>query len=110
MKNTQSINIRPVNVTPEPVLRDRQYDEPWTPDDIYQIYVGGDRVCRCGCAGNYYTPSDKSWKRNLNRFIKLVKTQPWDVEDEGSYINITTSSKGSIGKAITVYFDKVEVA
>lgn len=74
--------------------------------EITKIYMGKDRVCRCGCAGNYYTKDDpvfpalverfqKAWKR----YEKAGKVKEHDKYD-GDYYNISYAGN----KAMTAYF------
>ena len=75
-------------------------------EEITKIYVGGDNVCRCGCAGEYVNRGEPKFDKRLKRFERLWKNyapQKYDVD--GSYLNITTSQSSKTGRAITVYFD-----
>ena len=82
---------------------------PFTKEDVTKIYFGGNHCCRCGCKGEYFYPNSdpKSFNRNFNRGIKLLvemfDENEWD--DGGTYVNIPTSTKGEVGKSITIYFD-----
>ena len=76
-----------------------------------KIYVGGDRVCRCGCAGNYYARGTEKFDKALKRFARLwpkYEIGKYDVGD--NYLNIRTSNPERVeptakGRALTVYFD-----
>ena len=59
---------------------------------VNKIYVGGDRICRCGCAGNYYYPGDANFDVNLKKFERLwSKYEPNEIDVDGDYLNITTA-------------------
>ena len=72
---------------------------------VTKIYVGGDRVCRCGCAGDYVERGDPKFAKRLARFSRLWTRYNPTSDDVGeNYLNITTGDSGR-GRAITVYFD-----
>jgi hypothetical protein len=77
---------------------------------ITQVYFGGDRVCRCGCAGEYFMPEEEGFARNVARFNRLA-AKGAEVEVTEVYANIVTgkdrhSGGRGYGKAITIYFDE----
>ena len=47
----------------------------WTEDSIKRIYHGGDHVCRCGCAGNYFECGTVGFTRALNALRKGFMTE-----------------------------------
>ena len=46
----------------------------WTKSDIDRIYYGGDHVCRCGCAGNYFEKGSRGYTRHLNSLVNHTAT------------------------------------
>ena len=82
----------------------------FTAEEITKIYVGGDRVCRCGCAGKYFNKGEEGFESRAKRFLKKwADYNLTDPNDVGSnYANITTAERrgpNGIGRAITAYFD-----
>lgn len=71
--------------------------------NVTKIYTGRDKVCRCGCAGEYVTKDDAIFEKRLKRFEKLWATYTPTEDDvaEGIYKNISYGKD----RAITVYFD-----
>lgn len=70
-------------------------------EEIEKIYVGADRVCRCGCKGNYYYSSDKGFQRALNKVGRLTLEEVEGIDiDADSYVNFSLRNN----KAITVYY------
>ena len=86
---------------------------PFEAEDITQIYFGGDAVCRCGCAGEYFTPEDEGFNSKVKRFMRLFKAghdKIAPIYDGGVCINITTGKSrytggAGNGKALCAYFD-----
>jgi hypothetical protein len=69
---------------------------------VKQIYMGRDKICRCGCAGEYVEPGDPKFDKRLKRFQKMVAEYvpgPHDVDE--TYFNISYGRD----RALTVYFD-----
>lgn len=56
----------------------------WTEDSIKKIYHGGDHVCRCGCAGNYFDRGSVGFKRALNALKRGFLT-----EERGDKVYVT---------------------
>jgi hypothetical protein len=83
-------------------------------NQISQIYLGKDRVCRCGCAGKYVSTSymknprndvdDKLALSRLKRAKKLALNTDSEVEYSGNYINIGYGDD----RAITIYLDELK--
>lgn len=76
-----------------------------------QIYVGGDNICRCGCAGNYHQKGSRGYKMALTRLDKLIKAggikKEQDHVAEFGYMNFSLAhSRRPEGTAITLYFEK----
>lgn len=78
-------------------------------EEITKVYVGGDRVCRCGCAGDYFYKGEPGFDRRVKRFMKLWADYAPFVNDVGDdYRNITTAEPrgpNGTGRAITAYID-----
>ena len=68
---------------------------------ISQIYLGKDRICRCGCAGEYVTPEHPMFHKRLKRFHALVCKEGSQTEDGGSYINVSYGND----RAMTIYLN-----
>ena len=72
-------------------------------EKITKIYLGRDRICRCGCAGEYAYPGDAKFEKRAKRFMKMwdaytpAKDDVWD----GVYKNISYGQD----RALTAYFD-----
>ena len=83
-------------------------------DQISQIYIGKDRVCRCGCAGTYVSTSymedprndvdDKLAGSRLKRAKKLALNTTSEVDYQDTYINVSYGKD----RAITIYLDEVK--
>ena len=83
-----------------------------TLDKVSKIYLGRDRVCRCGCAGDYVTTTytkgirsydnvdDKLAKRRLRQAQKHA-LEGAKVEYHDTYINVSYGND----RAITLYTD-----
>ena len=78
-------------------------------EEITMVYVGGDRVCRCGCAGTYFEKGEPGFERRVKRFMKLWADYTPDGDDVGdNYRNITTAEprgRNGTGRAITAYIN-----
>ena len=84
-------------------------------DQISQIYIGKDRVCRCGCAGTYVSTSymedprndvdDKLAGSRLKRAKKLSLNTDSVVDYSNNHINIGYGDN----RAITIYLDELKV-
>ena len=69
---------------------------------ITKIYMGRDRICRCGCAGEYVERGDPMFDLRLKRFIRMAETYTVCQDDIGdNYINLSYGQD----RALTVYFD-----
>lgn len=56
----------------------------WTEESITKIYHGGDHVCRCGCAGNYFKRGTVGFTRALNALKRGFMT-----EEKGDKVFVT---------------------
>ena len=80
--------------------------------DITQIYHGGNNVCRCGCAGNYFKPGDRGFTRALNRIqkadFKLLPLGKDDIDKDKVYLNLPYDAdfRNGMGKCYCLYFDE----
>lgn len=72
-------------------------------EKITKIYLGRDRVCRCGCAGEYVEPGHPKFAKRAKRFMKMWESYTPTEDDvcEGVYKNISYGQD----RALTVYFD-----
>jgi hypothetical protein len=78
-------------------------------DRIKQIYMGRDKICRCGCHGEYVSRGEPMFEQRVSRFLKMAETydftknlsngRPLDVDD--TYMNISYGRD----RALTIYFD-----
>jgi hypothetical protein len=69
---------------------------------ITKIYMGRDRICRCGCAGEYVERGEPMFDLRLKRFIRMAETYTVGQDDIGdNYINLSYGQD----RALTVYFD-----
>jgi hypothetical protein len=73
--------------------------------DIVNVYMGRDRICRCGCAGTYVTPAEnaKLVSRRLSR-VKAAQILGEEVEFQPgmngeAYFNYSYGED----RAITIY-------
>lgn len=70
---------------------------------VTKIYMGRDRICRCGCAGEYVSPGHPKFEKRVARFAKMwaeyVPTEHDIVEN--IYMNLSYGKD----RALTVYFD-----
>ena len=73
---------------------------------VTQIYLGRDKICRCGCAGEYVKRGEPMFDVRLKRFAKMWETYTPRMDryadDIGpNYMNISYGRD----RALTVYFD-----
>jgi hypothetical protein len=83
-------------------------------NQISQIYIGKDRVCRCGCAGEYVSTSfmedprndvdDKLAESRLKRAKKLALNTNSVVDYCDNHINVSYGKD----RAITIYLDEIK--
>ena len=78
---------------------------------VTQIYLGRDKICRCGCQGEYVARGEPMFEKRLKRFLKMAET--YDFEKnlgpngnpidycQNVYLNISYGKD----RAITLYFD-----
>jgi hypothetical protein len=70
---------------------------------VTKIYLGKDKVCRCGCAGEYVVRGEPMFEKRLKRFeakwANYMPTERDDVTDD--YLNVSYGND----RAMTVYFD-----
>lgn len=69
---------------------------------VTKIYLGRDRVCRCGCAGEYVNRGTPKFDSRLKRFAKLWCDYAPQKDDvlENEYLNVSYGKD----RAMTVYF------
>lgn len=75
-------------------------------EEVTQIYLGRDKICRCGCAGTYAVRGTRAFDTRLKRFAKMwvdyTPRMDKNAEDVGpNYMNISFGND----RALTVYFD-----
>lgn len=77
-------------------------------DQVEQVYIGKDNVCRCGCAGDYVSTSFNTRKEEHNDKLALMRIKSAQkkakageakVDYGPSYINVSYG----IDRAITIY-------
>ena len=69
---------------------------------VTKIYLGRDRVCRCGCAGEYVNRGEPMFDKRLKRFAKMLCEYVPEKDDVfDNYFNISYGQN----RALTVYFD-----
>lgn len=78
---------------------------------VKQIYLGRDKICRCGCHGEYVSRGEPMFEKRLNRFLKMAKTYDFEknISPGGQtldyvqnvYLNISYGKD----RAMTLYFD-----
>lgn len=73
---------------------------------ITRIYMGRDRICRCGCAGEYVDRGEPMFEKRVQRFMKMAQTYKFKDDqyqnDIGpNYVNISYGRD----RALTIYFD-----
>jgi hypothetical protein len=68
---------------------------------VTKIYLGKDRACRCGCAGEYVSRGEPKFEKRLNRFAKMwCEYTPEKDDVYGNYLNVSYGQN----RALTVYF------
>lgn len=83
-------------------------------NQISQVYLGMDRVCRCGCKGEYIATSfhksprsevnDELVKKRLNKAKRLISEgKNFEIHDN-ICINIETGNN----RALTFYFNEIK--
>lgn len=93
----------------------------WTEESITKIYHGGDHVCRCGCAGNYFERGTRGFTRALNALKRGFMTEEkgdkvWvsgyghdeeqvsdGIDFGGSYINIPEADASNHNRCYCLY-------
>lgn len=69
---------------------------------VTRIYLGQDRVCRCGCKGEYANRGEPLFDRRVKRFARMWASYTPTDDDVGSnYLNVSYGED----RALTVYFD-----
>lgn len=74
---------------------------------VEQVYQGVDNICRCGCAGEYYTANQDAEK--VERLLKKSKKYITEGVQYTIYefgVNVPTHDKSAKGKCIMLYFKK----
>jgi len=95
----------------------------WTEESITKIYHGGDRVCRCGCAGKYFERGTVGFTRALNAlkrgfmteekgekvFVRGYGHNEYQISDgvdaQFNYINIPVATDARHNKCYCLYND-----
>lgn len=68
---------------------------------VKKIYLGQDRVCRCGCKGSYVERGEPAFEKRLKRFARMwANYQPTGNDVDNSYLNISYGND----RAMTAYF------
>jgi hypothetical protein len=71
-------------------------------EDVNRIYLGQDRVCRCGCKGSYVERGEPGFERRLKRFARMWASYTPGTDDTNtSYLNLSYGND----RAMTAYFD-----
>jgi hypothetical protein len=71
-------------------------------DTVTRVYLGQDRVCRCGCKGEYAERGEPKFERRVKRFATMWASYSPSKDDQGSnYLNVSYGEN----RALTVYFD-----
>ena len=64
---------------------------------IKQIYSGRLNNCRCGCAGDYHTPKDKSFEGMLITIMTAIESGHYEIKmdfwKDEDYIEFETTTK-----------------
>ena len=73
---------------------------------VTKIYLGKDRYCRCGCAGEYVDRGEPMFEKRLQRFVKMwcdytPDDSLYSADITDTYRNISYGQN----RAMTVYFD-----
>ena len=72
---------------------------------VTRIYLGQDRVCRCGCKGEYVQRGEPRFDRRVKRFARMWASYAPTDDDVATgrhgYLNISYGED----RALTVYFD-----
>jgi hypothetical protein len=83
-------------------------------NQVSQIYLGKDRVCRCGCKGKYISTSFMESARNsvndklANIRLKRAKKLALDNNSEVTYCGNNINVSYGDNKAITIYLDELK--
>ena len=71
-------------------------------EKVTQIYMGRDKICRCGCAGEYVRRGEPLFDLRVKRFARMWENYKPTEDDLGSsYLNVSYGQD----RALTVYFD-----
>lgn len=77
---------------------------------IKQIYLGRDRICRCGCQGEYVARGEPKFEKRVKRFLKMAETYNFEehvsayggfLDKDDTYMNISYGKD----RAMTIYFE-----
>ena len=74
---------------------------------VSKVYQGIDRICRCGCGGEYYEAKQDAEKveKLLKKAKKYIKEGvQYEIYDFG--VNVPTHDKSVKGKCVMIYFNK----
>lgn len=76
------------------------------PEEIKQIYYGGDHVCRCGCKGRYADRGTPLFKRYMTMMAKAPLAAPEEYPKDGYWLNLPTDVSTDMGKCFCLYWSK----
>jgi hypothetical protein len=71
------------------------------PNSVKSVYRGKDRVCRCGCRGDYAKPNTVPFRMRMKEMLNFKAEDTTSVEQEGNYFNISYGND----RALCAYFD-----
>jgi len=70
-------------------------------ENVTRIYLGQDRICRCGCKGSYVERGEPLFDKRIKRFAKMWSTYtPGQHDVYTDYMNVSYGND----RAMTVYF------
>lgn len=69
---------------------------------VTKVYLGKDRVCRCGCAGEYVYRGEPKFEKRVANFARKLADYTLTQDDLGdNFMNVSYGND----RALTVYFD-----
>ena len=69
---------------------------------VTRIYLGKDKVCRCGCRGDYVERGESKFDSRLKRFARMwAGYSPLKDDVSDTYLNVSYGQD----RALTAYFD-----
>ena len=78
----------------------------WKEEDIDRIYHGGDHVCRCGCAGNYFERGSRGFTRALNALKRGFMTES---KGDEVYVSGYGHNEVQISEGIDIETDYINI-